>query len=130
LFDQRMVSDFMFDKDALFAKLTLSDEEYALYRQVYTHLVPSVAAPDCVIYLHASVSTLMQRIAKRGIAAERSGIDEAYLQRLCDAYEAFFAQYDAAPVVRIDADRAAPALHERDMRTLCDTLNSVHIKPQ
>jgi deoxyguanosine kinase len=129
LFDERMVSDFMFDKDTLFAKLTLSDEEYALYRQVYTHLVPSVTAPDCVIYLHASVSTLMQRIARRGIAMERSGIDEAYLQRLCDAYEAFFAQYEAAPVIRIDAEKSAPALNEEDMHTLCDTLNNLKLTP-
>lgn len=125
LFDERLVSDFLFDKDTLFAKLTLSDEEYALYRQVYAHLAPGVTAPDAVIYLHAPVSTLMQRIAKRAIAMEQRGIDEEYLQQLSEAYDAFFAEYKAAPVLRVDADKHAPALHAQEMQALCAMLDEL-----
>lgn len=124
LFHQRIVSDFLFDKDALFAKLTLSDEEYALYREVYAHLAPKVTAPDCVIYLHAPVSTLQERIAKRGITMERS-IEADYLQRLSDAYAAFFAEYRAAPVLTIDADAVAPAFNARDMMQLVEGLETL-----
>ncbi len=127
LFERRLVSDFLFDKDALFAKLTLSDEEFTLYREIYTHLAPSVTAPDCVIYLHAPVSTLLERIASRNIAMERS-IDADYLQRLSDAYAAFFADYRAAPVLTIDAVVCAPALRTADMLQLCEGLEALASK--
>ena len=117
LFNQRRVADFMFEKDALFAKITLSDSEFALYSQLFDHLQPQAAVPDCVIYLRAEVPLLQARIAQRGIEMEEA-ITDAYLQRLNAAYAAFFAQYSAAPVISIDAARFSPATDESHFKQL------------
>ena len=80
LFDARIVSDFLLDKDPIFARLTLSDDELALYQQLYDHLRPQAPLPDLVIYLQAEPQTLIDRIKKRGIAME-AGISENYMHR-------------------------------------------------
>ncbi|PWT72536.1 MAG: deoxynucleoside kinase, partial [Proteobacteria bacterium] len=98
LFERPTVADFLFDKDPLFARLNLGDDELTLYRRVYEHLAPQIPAPDLVIYLQAPVSTLMARIRRRAALYER-GIGESYLMRLNDAYGRFFHAYDAAPVL-------------------------------
>jgi deoxyguanosine kinase len=107
LFNTRLVSDFLFDKDQLFARQTLSDSEYALYSRVFEHLQPQVTPPDCVIYLRAPVALLQERIAQRGLRMEQAITDE-YLQRLVDAYAEFFSRYKAAPVITIDVERRSP----------------------
>lgn len=107
LFNTCLVSDFLFDKDQLFARQTLSDSEYALYSRVFEHLQPQVTPPDCVIYLRAPVPLLQERIAQRGLRMEQAITDE-YLQRLVDAYAEFFARYKAAPVITIDVERRSP----------------------
>ena len=68
LFAGLTVADFMIDKDALFARVTLSDDEFALYRQVWTQLKPQAPVPDLVIYLQASPETLVERVRRRGVA--------------------------------------------------------------
>ena len=85
LFDTRIVSDFLLDKDPIFARLTLSDDELALYQQLYDHLRPQAPLPDLVIYLQAEPQTLIDRIRKRGIPME-AGISENYMHRLCESY--------------------------------------------
>ena len=72
MFEPVRVADFLMDKDRLFARLTLDNEEYKLYEQVYSHLTIDVPKPDLVIYLQAPVDVLMKRIGKRGIAYERA----------------------------------------------------------
>jgi deoxyguanosine kinase len=103
LFSQRVVSDFLLDKDALFARLNLSDDELSLYEKIYAYLKPQAPAPDLVIVLHASVDKLLARVMHRGIAYERS-IDESYLARLSDAYVRYFHDYDDAPVLFVNTD--------------------------
>lgn len=102
LFENRVVADFMLAKDPLFARLTLDDDEYSLYTQLYRHLSPQVAAPDLVIYLQAPVDILMQRIQRRGIAMER-GITEDYLQQLSDAYTRHFYDYSDSPLLIVNS---------------------------
>lgn len=102
LFERPTVADFLFDKDPLFARLNLGDDELTLYRRVYDHLAPQVPPPDLVIYLQAPVPTLMARIRRRAALYER-GIGEAYLARLNDAYGRFFHAYDAAPVLIVNS---------------------------
>lgn len=101
LFVDTLVSDFLFDKDRLFARLLLDEAEFALYRQVFDHLQPQCRPPDVVVYLRAPVAVLLERIARRGLAMERA-IDADYLQRLDEAYAEAFAAYDAAPVLALD----------------------------
>jgi len=102
LFDSGCVADFMFDKDPLFARLTLSGPELALYHEIYTCLSWAAPTPDCVIYLHAPVDVLMQRIARRDRLAERA-LTRDYLTRVVGAYRDFFAGYDATRVIEVDA---------------------------
>lgn len=103
LFTGLTVADFMIDKDALFARLTLSDDEFALYRQVWGQLRPQAPTPDLVIYLQASPATLIERVRRRGVAYERNIPDE-YLVQLAETYARFFHQYDAAPVLTVNSE--------------------------
>jgi deoxyadenosine/deoxycytidine kinase len=102
LFERPTVADFLFDKDPMFARLTLSDDEFALYQRIYEHLAPQAVAPDLVIYLQAPVETLMVRVRRRAAAYER-GISEEYLARLTEAYGRFFHAYDAAPLLIVNS---------------------------
>jgi deoxyadenosine/deoxycytidine kinase len=103
LFARLTVADFLFEKDALFARLNLNDDEFALYEQVYARARPHAPAPDLVIYLQASTETLIERVRRRGIAYER-GIPDEYLLRLAEAYAGFFYRYDAAPLLIVNSD--------------------------
>jgi deoxyadenosine/deoxycytidine kinase len=102
LFAHPTVSDFLFDKDALFAQLNLLEDELALYQRIYAHLAPQVPAPDLVIYLQAPADVLMARVRRRGAAFER-GIGEDYLARLAEAYGRFFHDYSAAPLLIVNS---------------------------
>lgn len=121
MFEHAVVSDFLFAKDALFARLTLSDDEHRLYTQMYAQIAPQVGEPDLVIWLQASPATLLQRIRKRGIRMERS-IDADYLQRLCDAYVQYFHAYDGAPVFAVATEHFNPVERESDFRHLLERL--------
>ena len=104
LFHRATVSDFLFDKDPLFARLNLSDDEFALYEKIYTYLKPQVPVPDLVVYLQARTETLIDRVSRRGNDIEE-GISEIYLARLADAYMRYFHQYDGSPVLVVNSDR-------------------------
>lgn len=121
MFGGLIVSDFLFAKDALFARLTLSDEEYRLYSQMHAHLAPHMPEPDLIVWLQASPATLRERIARRGIRMEQ-GIDEPYLQRLCDAYVDHFSSYRGAPVFVVDTEHFNPLDRESDLQSLLDQL--------
>jgi len=96
-----LVSDYMFDKDRLFAQLTLSGDELSMYERVQIILSEQIPTPHLVIFLRASTDDLMQRISFRDRAYERSMSSE-YIDRLRLAYQRFFARYTAAPVLTID----------------------------
>ncbi len=101
LFSPRLISDFLVDKDCLFAQLTLASDQLALYQQLYDELLEGVPAPDLVIYLHAPIPVLLERINRRAIDYEQT-IEANYLERLCILYAEFFAVYEAAPVIVVD----------------------------
>lgn len=103
LFREATVADFMLEKDPLFARMNLNDDELALYRQIYGHLKPQAPQPDLVIYLQAGTETLIERVRKRATRYERS-IPEDYLLRLADTYARFFLHYDGAPVLTVNSD--------------------------
>jgi deoxyguanosine kinase len=103
LFERVTVADFMLEKDPLFAQLTLSDDEFKLYEQIYAHLRPQAPAPDLVIYLQAMPKTLIERVRRRGAAYEK-GITDEYLARLARAYMRFFHEYSAAPLLIVNSE--------------------------
>jgi deoxyguanosine kinase len=104
LFRRPTVADFLLDKDPLFARLNLSEDEYALYEKVYGHLKPQTPTPDLVIYLQAPVDTLVERVQRRGVESERT-ITPHYLARLADAYSRYFYQYEEAPLLIVNSER-------------------------
>jgi len=124
VFDEIFVADFLLEKDALFASLTLADDELALYRQIYANLSVQAPVPDLVIYLDASPTSLLTRIAERGRPMEVS-ISEAYLEQLCAAYTRFFYQYEAAPLLTVNTEHLDPANDEADFELLLDRIRQM-----
>jgi deoxyadenosine/deoxycytidine kinase len=104
MFGRATVADFLFDKDPLFARLNLTDDEFALYDKIYAHLKPQVPVPDLVVYLQAPVATLIERVHRRGVDFERQ-MPASYLARLADAYARFFYSYAEAPVMIVNSER-------------------------
>ena len=121
MFTQAVVSDFMFAKDALFARMNLSDEEYRLYMQMYGKLATRIPQPDLVIWLQASPQALLQRIRPRAIPMEQN-ITGAYLQAVCEAYAQHFRNDGCAPVLAVDTERFHPAASEADFALLIERL--------
>jgi deoxyguanosine kinase len=117
LFAPVRVADYLLDKDRLFARVTLDADEFRLYEQVYQKLAVDPPKPDLVIYLQAPVDVLLERIARRGIPYEHF-IDRAYLERLNDAYARFFHEYDAAPLLIVNAAAIDPVSNQADFDEL------------
>ena len=104
LFRLNTVADYLFDKDMLFARLNLNDEEFALYQQIYHSLQLQAPVPDLVIYLQAEPGTLVERVRRRGQPFEQT-ISDDYLFRVAQGYSDFFYHYDAAPVLIVNTER-------------------------
>jgi deoxyadenosine/deoxycytidine kinase len=121
LFAPLRVADYLIDKDRLFARTTLDEEEYRLYEQVYTKLAIEAPRPDLVIYLQAPVDALLARIGRRGIRHEQF-IDRGYLERLNDAYARFFHEYDAGPLLIVNAAAIDPVASDEDFEELLATV--------
>ena len=117
LFAPLRVADYLLEKDRLFARVTLEEPEFALYEQVHARLATAGPKPDLVVYLQAPVDVLLERIARRGIRYEKS-IDRAYLTRINDAYARFFHDYDAAPLLIVNAAAIDPVSNASDFDEL------------
>jgi len=121
MFQPVRVADFMMEKDCLFARLTLDADELKLYQQVYDHVTVDAPVPDLVIYLQAPVDILLKRIARRGIRYE-SRIDAHYLQRLSEAYARLFLDYEAAPLLIVNAANINLVDSEEDYAALLEQI--------
>ncbi len=117
LFAPVRVADFMIDKDRLFAELNLDRNELSLYQQVYDSLELDPPTPDLVIYLQAPPSVLRRRVASRGISYEQQ-LEDDYLERLGNAYAKFFYEFDAAPLLIVNAANIDPINRETDYQEL------------
>jgi deoxyguanosine kinase len=106
----------------LFARLTLADDEFALYQQILEQLRPRTPTPDLVIYLQAPTETLIERVHRRGNPIE-SGISESYLRALSEAYARFFHQYDEAPVLIVNAEHLNPIERDADFGLLLERID-------
>lgn len=104
MFAKPTVADFFLEKDPLFARLNLDDEEYALYHQIYAHLQLKSPKPDLVIYLQTPVDELVDRIQERNISYEQE-IPREYIERLADAYSEFFHSYDASRLLIVNNEK-------------------------
>ena len=124
LFSQTAISDFLFEKDPLFARLTLGDDELTLYQQIYDNLQPQTPTPDLVIYLQANTDTLVERVRRRGNPIE-SPMSEEYLRALSDAYSQFFHYYDAAPLLIINNEHLNPIDSDADFELLIKQIHGM-----
>jgi deoxyadenosine/deoxycytidine kinase len=121
MFTPVRVADYLLDKDRLFARITLDDEEYALYEQVYGRMSLDAPRPDLVVFLQAPVEVLLERIARRGIRYEKY-IEREYLEKLVEAYTRFFHQYAASPLLIVNAATIDPVSDSRDFDELFDAI--------
>ncbi len=123
LFAHCTVSDYVFAKDKLFARLNLSEKEMGLYDKVISVLERNIKAPDLVIYLTASVNTLIQRIKKRGRHFEK-GFDKDYLESLREIYGDFFFSYNDSPLLVIKTDNVDFSVDEDKLSYVIDKIVS------
>jgi deoxyadenosine/deoxycytidine kinase len=121
MFAPLRVADYLLDKDRLFARITLDDEEYALYEQVYGRMSVDAPRPDLVVFLQAPVDVLLERIARRGIRYEKY-IEAGYLEKLVDAYTRYFHQYTASPLLIVNAAAIDPVSDSRDFEELFEAI--------
>ena len=124
LFSAGTVSDFLMDKDMLFARLNLDDDEFELYQKVYADLAPQAPTPDLVIYLQAPIDALQERVNRRGVEFER-GMDADYLQRLSNSYSEFFHRYEAAPLLIVNTSNLNFAESEEDFQLLLERITKM-----
>ena len=124
LFEERILCDYIFEKDKIFAFQTLSDDELVVYEKIYGVFAERVPKPDLVIYLQIGLPTLMKRISKDGSPLERN-ISEKYLQDLIEAFDYFFFNYQASPLLVIKSDDLDLA-SESDLEDVLDQLR--HMK--
>lgn len=117
LFEPVRVSDFLIDKDRLFAELNLEKDEYDLYHKVYQHLIIDAPKPDLVIYLQAPTEVLLQRIQKRGIPSEQM-IESEYLNQLNRAYTEFFHYYSDSKLLIVNSAEIDLVANDEDYEQL------------
>ena len=124
MFRRAVVADFLLDKDPLFARITLSADELALYEKIYEALRVRAPAPDLVIYLQAQPAVLVERVRRRRVRYERD-IGEDYLARLAEGYARFFYHYAAAPVLIVNSENLNFVERDADFELLVSRLRAM-----
>ena len=124
IFSPVRISDFLIEKDPLFAKITLTIDELELYQKVYNQLTIDAPKPDLVIYLQASTDVLLSRIEQRGNRTERA-ISKTYLQSLNEVYSEFFLYYDEAPLLIVNSSEIDLVSRKTDYLHLVDYLLNI-----
>lgn len=123
LFVDRIICDYLFEKDKIYAYQTLTDDELLVYEKIYGILSERVPKPDLVIYLQISLSTLVRRIAKEGDEIEKN-ISDKYLEDIVEAFDYFFFNYQSAPLLVVKADDL-DFTREEDVLDLLDQIRDM-----
>lgn len=121
IFSDTRISDFLIEKDRLFAEINLDRHELSLYDRVFESLNIEPPVPDLVVYLQAPVDTLLFRIARRGVEYEQR-IARNYLERLNEAYARFFHGFDASPLLIVNASTIDPIHNEQHYNVLLEEI--------
>jgi deoxyadenosine/deoxycytidine kinase len=124
LFSRVTVCDFLLEKDPLFARLTLENDELHLYQQIFDSLRPHAPRPDLVIYLQAQPETLIERVRRRGVEFERP-ITAEYLALLADSYNRFFYHFSGVPVLIVNSERLDFVREDRDLDLLIERIDTL-----
>ena len=113
--DNNLITDYTFEKDALFARLNLDGDELDTYFSVHNALAEKLTLPDLIVYLQAETSILMQRIAHRDRVYERN-MDRGYIESLNSAYDEFYSgEQSGTPVLRINTNQLNYVANEGDL---------------
>ncbi|MBO0589427.1 deoxynucleoside kinase [Sporosarcina sp. E16_8] len=122
-----VVADYHIFKNLIFARRTLDPTEYVKYEEIYKILTKDMPVPNIIVYLHASLDTLMKRISQRGREFEKN-MDPAYLQQLTEDYETFITYFELAhpeiPVLRFNGDDLDFVNSEEDLQFILDTVDA------
>jgi len=124
LFHQGMISDYIFAKDRLFATVTLSDAEFALYDKVTRVVAVDLPRPDLVVYLQSDPDVIMERIRKRGRRFEK-GLSHTYLRQVIAAYDHFFFHYNETPLLIVQTDKLNFADKPEDIDALLQRIGTM-----
>ena len=124
MFGRPAIGDFLLDKDPLFARITLSADELALYQKIYDALRPRAPTPDLVVYLQAQPATLVERVRRRARGYERP-VSEEYLAVLAESYARFFYHYNAAPLLIVNSDNLNFVERDSDFELLVSRLRAM-----
>ena len=122
LFSTHTVSDYLFIKSLLFAKMNLKEDEFSLYQKLFDIINPQLAQPDLLIYLHAPVGKLQQNIKKRNRSYEQQ-IPDSYLANVQDMYSQFIRQHPVRTLL-IDTTKMDFLRSDEDFQTLLTALES------
>jgi len=118
-----LISDYTFDKNAIFARLNIEGDELTMYERVHNIIATKIPSPDLVVYLRADTDVLMERIALRDRSYERA-MERDYIAALGGAYDDFFAHYTAAPVLTIDTNALDFVRRPEDLRSILDHIRA------
>ncbi len=124
MFGDATIADFFLEKDPIFARLTLNDEEFSLYRQIYQSMHVHASKPDLVIYLQTPVEALIERVQQRNISYEQE-ISSDYLMRLSEAYSEFFHVYDSSPLLIVNNQKIDITTSEEALDLLVERIMQV-----
>lgn len=124
IFGDAAIADFFLEKDPLFARLNLDDDEFVLYSQIYERMHLQSSKPDLVIYLQTPVDALLARVEQRNISYEQD-IPRDYLARLSDAYSEFFHSYDSSPLLIVNNEKINITNSEEALDLLVDRIMQV-----
>jgi deoxyadenosine/deoxycytidine kinase len=127
LFEERVICDYLFEKDKIYAYQTLSDDELVVYERIYGILAERIPRPDAVVYLQISLPTLLKRIAEDGSEVEKN-ISEKYLGDLVEAFDYFFFNYQAAPLLVVKADEL-DLTHEEEIMDIVNQVSEMKKGP-
>jgi deoxyguanosine kinase len=127
LFAQATVSDYLFDRDKIFAYLNLDDNELFIYQRLYDLLATDVSAPDLVIYLQAPADVLDRRLRERAVQAESESLEPSleYLRELNEAYQHFFFHYTTTPLLVVETSQFDFAGSDEAMDDLIRQINTM-----
>ena len=112
-----IISDFLFERDKIFAYINLDNEELKLYERYFGMLTSSVAVPDLVIYLQAKPDVLLKRVSKKGDPTEKQ-ISPEYLEAVANSYEHFFFRYSASNLLVVDTSEIDFVERNEDLQEL------------
>lgn len=117
LFSNYIVSDYIFEKDRIFAYLNLTGDELKLYESLYPLLARTLRKPDLVVFLQSSIDRLMFNIKKRGRAIEKN-LTRSYIEELSEAYNHFFFRYNSTPLLIVNSTEIDFVNNENDFEEL------------